>query len=296
MKVKVLGTGLSGLVGSRIVELLGPKFEFEDLALEKGHDITRLRTIEKKIASFPASFLIHLAAFTDVGAAWEENNNKTGRCYRINVEGTENIASLCAKYRKHLIHFSTDFVFGGESNEPYTEKDKPNPIDWYGKTKAWAEEKVKTSGCSYTIVRIAYPFRARYPAKTDLIRQLINGLRDKSLYPMFADKIITPTFVDDIAWGIGKILERGSEGIWHLTGSSFVSHYELAKLVVRTFSFDESLVKKGSLLEYQKSNPEARPYPRCLKIANQKAIRELGIEMKDINSALLSIKEQMKIK
>lgn len=295
MKTKILGTGFSGLVGSRIVELLKNKFEFEDLALNKGFDVTQKDTLEPKISSSSASILIHLAAFTDVGAAWKENGNKEGLCYKINVEGTRNIASLCAKYHKFLIHFSTDFVFDGEKDEPYFEDDKPNPIDWYGKTKYWAEQEVQNSGSKFCIVRIAYPFRANYPLKADLIRQLIEGLKSRTLYPMFVDKIITPTFIDDISTGLKKIVRTQPQGIYHLTGVSFISHYELAQKVAQTFGLDETLVKAGSLAEYRIAHPEARPYPRCLKIASVKAQKELGITMLTIDEALSEIKRQMGI-
>ncbi|MGI5826633.1 MAG: SDR family oxidoreductase [Patescibacteria group bacterium] len=286
MKTKILGTGLAGLVGSRIVELLGDGFDFENLSFDQGFDITKPETIESKIASSDASVLIHLAAFTDVGAAWKENGNKEGLCYQINVEGTKNIADLCAKHNKYLIHFSTDFVFDGEKEEPYTEEDLPNPIDWYGKTKYWAEEEVKNSGCKSCITRISFPFRANYSLKKDFIAKMIDGFKTGSLYPQFNDEIITPTFVDDIAWGIKEVLERKPEGIVHLTGPSFITPFELSKLVAQTFGLDGNLIKEGSLLEYLKNNPNSRPYPRCLKISNTKAREVLGIEMKTIVKAL----------
>jgi len=293
MRVKVLGTGLSGLVGSRIVELLKNEFEFDDLSFEKGFDITRPETIETKIALSDASSLLHLAAFTDVGGAWREKGDKKGNCYKINVFGTANIARLCKKYKKYLIHFSTDFVFDGEKDEPYLEEDKPNPIDWYGQTKLWSEEEVKNSGARFSIIRIAFPFRAGYVLKKDLVQKLIDGFKSGNLYPQFADEIITPTFVDDIALGVKTFLDKKPEGIFHLTGSSFVSPYELAKKVASVFGFDETLVKKGSLYEYLKNNPESRPYPKCLKISTQKIKKELNIETKKIDEAILILKSQM---
>lgn len=292
MKVKILGTGMSGLVGSRIVELLGENFEFENLALEQGYDITKPETLESKIALSEAQILLHLAAFTDVGAAWKENGDKNGLCYRINVEGTKNIAHLAAKYNKYLVHFSTDFVFDGEKDEPYTEEDQPNPIDWYGKTKFWAEQEVQNTGGKFCIARLAYPFRANYSQKADQIKQLVDGLKNKTLYPMFTDKIITPTFIDDIALAVEKIIKGQPEGILHLVGSSFVSHYELAKKVAQIFGLDESLIKEGNLVEYLKNNPNSRPYPRCLKISNYKAKELLEIEMKTIDEALKILKDQ----
>ena len=290
MKKKILGTGLIGLVGSRIVELLKDQFDFEDLAFEEGFDITKRETIEKKIADSSAETLIHLAAFTDVNAAWKEKGNKEGICYQVNVLGTKNIADLCQKYNKQLIHFSTDFVFGGKKEGFYTEEDIPDPIEWYGETKYLAEKEVKNSGCQYCIVRISFPFRSKFPAKPDLVRKIIDGLKNNTLYPQFSDQIITPTFIDDIAFGIGKIIEKKAEGIFHLTGSSFISPFELAQKIADTFGFDKNLVKESSLSEYLRINPHSRPYQKNLSLSNQKARLILGIEMRTLDQALSVIK------
>jgi len=295
MKKKILGTGLIGLVGSRIVELLKDQFDFEDLAFEEGFDITKRETIEKKIADSSAETLIHLAAFTDVNAAWKEKGNKEGICYQVNVLGTKNIADLCQKYNKQLIHFSTDFVFGGKKEGFYTEEDIPDPIEWYGETKYLAEEAVKKSGSKNTIVRIAFPFRSKFPAKPDLVRKIIDGLKNNTLYPQFSDQIITPTFIDDIALGIEKIIEKKAEGIFHLTGSSCLSPFELAQKIAEVFGFDQGLVKKGSLKEYMTKNPEVRPYQKTAGLSNQKAEKTLEIKMRTIDEALLEVKKQLNL-
>ena len=292
MKPKILTTGLSGLVGSRIFELLGNEFDFQDLTHEDGFDITKIETIEKEIALSPAKVLIHLAAFTDVNKAWEERGNRNGLGYQINVVGTKNIAKLCRKYDKFLIHFSTDFVFSGKKEGIYTEEDKPQPIEWYGKTKYWAEEEVKKSGCDYCILRIAYPFRAYYQPKVDLVRKMINGLKSKNLPPMFSDQIITPTFIDDIAFGLKIILEKRPSGVFHLVGSTSLSPYLLARKIAKIFNFPLRLVKKGSLKDYLENNPGVRPYQRNLALSNKK-IKNLGVKIKTIDEALLSLKRQL---
>jgi len=293
MRSKILGTGLTGLVGTRIIELLQKYFDFEDLPVEKGFNIVRSETIEKEVADSEAKVLIHLAAFTDVNAAWKERGNKEGLCYQVNVIGTRNIAKLCAKYKKFLIHFSTDFVFNGEKKEPYTEEDKPNPLEWYGQTKYWAEEEVKNSGCKFCILRIAFPFRAKFDFKSDLVRKIIIGFKSKTLTPMFFDQIITPTFIDDIANGAKVILQKKPMGIYHLVGSTFISPFDLAKKIAKIFNLGSTLVKKTSLSEYIRNNPNSRPYQKMLALSNRKAEEKLSIEMRTIDEALLELKQQI---
>jgi len=292
MNNQILGTGLSGLVGSRIVELLKERFEFEDLPFEQGFDITKKETIEEKIASSSAETLIHLAAFTDVNAAWKEKENKSGLCYRINVLGTKNVAELCQKYHKFLIHFSTDFVFDGEKEGSYVENDIPHPLEWYGETKYLAEKEVQGSGCKYCIVRISFPFRAEFSNKPDIIKKIIEGLKNNTLNPLFSDQIITPTFIDDIAYGVEKIIEKQMEGIFHLVGSTPLSPFKLAGKIAESFGFDKTLVKEGSLTEFLKNNPSSRPYQKNLSLSNKKAGEILGITMKTIDEAIAEIKAQ----
>lgn len=293
-RIKVIGTGLSGLIGSRIVELLNDEFDFVDFSRNTGIDILNFRRLKEAFEKHQrAEAVLHLAAFTDTNAAWEQRGDKGGECYRVNVEGTKNIVDLCFEHKKYLIYFSTDFVFNGKKDGPYTEEDVPDPIEWYGYTKYLGEVLVEKSGLSAAIVRIAFPFRAKFESKKDVVRKIIERLRKKSLYPMFADQITTPTFIDDIALGIKYFIRQKPEGIFHLVASSYQSPYEMALSIAGVFGFDKGLVKKGSLQEYQKTLPVgSRPWQRNLALSNRK-IKGLGIEMSSLKEALLEVKKQM---
>ncbi len=291
MKPKIIGTGLSGLVGSRIVELLSEKYDFSDLSLESGTDITNFAEVKGKIKKSKAEVALHLAAFTDVDRAWEQRNDKKGNCYQVNVIGTSNIAQICARYQKYLIHISTDFVFDGQKDGPYTEKDKSNPIEWYGQTKHWAEEEVKKSGPKFSIARIAFPFRAKFEPKKDIVRTIIQKLKENTLPPMFVDQKITPTFIDDIAHALAIIIQKKPTGIFHLVGSTILSPYELACQIADVFGFRKK-IQKGSLKKFLKTSPRPRGFN--MGLSNQKVKKEFGIKMKTVKEALQLIKEQRK--
>lgn len=110
--MKILGTGLNGLVGSRIVELLKDKYEFENLSLSTGVDITDRNIVLEKIKSSDAEVVLHLAAKTDVdGCELDKPLGEKGEAWKINVKGTQNIADGCLKFNKKLIYISTDFAF-----------------------------------------------------------------------------------------------------------------------------------------------------------------------------------------
>jgi dTDP-4-dehydrorhamnose reductase len=287
----VIGTGLSGLVGSRFVELKKKKYQFENLDLTTGVDITNKSSIEKALSESEGEVVVHFAAFTNVSAAHEQTDDLSASCYQVNVIGTKNIAEACKKYDKYLIHISTDFIFDGTKEEAYTEADQPNPIEWYGKTKFLAEKEVVSSGCNYSILRLAYPYTSHHPERVDMIRNIINKLKEGTMYPPFTDHFITPTLIDDIANVIDLVIERKPDNqTFHLVGSSSHSDYEVTKLIQEVFNLPGE-IKAGSLTEYLKSNP--RPYQKNMKISNQKLISEFNYTPKTLKEGLQVIKQQM---
>ena len=292
---KIIGTGLSGLVGSRIVELLKDKYEFIDFSLDSGVNVLDKENLAIAFEkNKDAVAVLHLAAFTDTNAAWEQRGDKTGICYQLNVEGTRNILELAKKYNQYLIYISTDFVFDGTKTTSYTETDIPAPIEWYGETKYLGEKVITDSGYSnYNISRITYPYRANFENKVDIIRKVLTKLKNSEEVKMFSDQICTYTFIDDIATSLEYFLENKNTGIYHLVGSSSHSPYEMAKLVASTFGFDQNLVKPSSLEDYIKSQPEgSRPWQKTLVTSNQKAT-SIGLSFKTLEEGLEEIKKQI---
>lgn len=287
---KILATGAVGLVGSRFLEMYKDKYEVANIDILSGVDITDKSSVEKFVTDHPADILIHLAAFTDTNKSWEEKGNTDGICYKVNVVGTKNLAEVCKDHGIHLIHISTDFVFDGTKDGAYVEDDATAPLEWYGETKAIAEEVVKDSGVSYTIVRIAYPYRANFDNKPDLVKKIRAGLESGKLYPQFSDTIITPTLIDDIARAFDKIIELKPQGVYHVTGSTSLSPYELAQKVAVAYGFSKEVVKEGSLVEYLKS--ASRPFAAKVAMDNSKAAKDLGLTFASIDEGLAEIKKQ----
>ena len=297
MKQKIIGTGLSGLVGSRIVELLKDKFEFVDFSLDSGVnvlDIASLTTAFEK--NTDAVAVLHLAAFTDTNAAWEQKGNTSGICYQLNVEGTRNILNLAQKYNQQFIYISTDFIFDGNKTTPYTETDIPSPIEWYGETKYLGEKVVLDSGYqNYNISRITYPYRAKFDTKVDIVRKVLTKLQNGESVKMFSDQICTYTFIDDIAKALEYFIDNKTTGTYHLVGSSSHSPYEMCLEVAKAFNLDQSLISASSLEDFIKSQPEgSRPWQKTLITSNQKAVN-LGLKFKTLTEGLEEVKRQLSL-
>ncbi len=294
MKEKILGTGLSGLVGSRVVEL-NPDLNFIDASLESGINILDKKQLEQFFKDNPQAFaLIHFAAFTDTNAAWNQKGDKDGLCYQLNVNGTQNIVDLCKKYDKYLIYISTDFVFDGTKKTKYTEEDFPHPIDWYGQTKYLAEKLILDSSLPASIVRIAFPYRSSSNSKVDFVRKIINKLQNNETVTMFNDQKTTPTFIDDIGLGLRFFIDKKPKGLYHLVGPISQSPYDTAKNIAQVFDLNADLIKISSLEDYLRT-PSARPYAKNLSLSNQKFTSESGFSLRDPISGFEELKRQLSL-
>lgn len=134
--VTILVTGSDGQLGSELRELakefVGYEFIFTDTA---ELDITSAGDVSKSITAINPSWIVNCAGYTAVDAA-EEN---PASAYAVNATGTANIAAAIRNTACRLIHISTDYVFSGSANIPYTETDEPSPVSIYGKSKLEGE-------------------------------------------------------------------------------------------------------------------------------------------------------------
>ncbi len=288
-KPRIFCIGGTGLVGSRIIELLKDSYEIINLSRETGVDIRNPQTLEQLKNDTSDAFVILLAAKTDVDSCENDKTlGKEGETWKINVEGTQNIINACKNGNKKLIYISTDFVFGG--NDPvsggFTEEDIPSPVNWYGVTKYEGEKLVANSGLPYIFARIAYPYRETFPQKKDFVRAIREKLQSGLSVSAITDHIMTPTFIDDIAHALDKLIANSQSGIYHVVGSQFVSPYEAAGLIAHAFGLNSSLISKTTKEEFFK-NKAPRPFNLSLK--NDK-IQRLGVKMKSFEEGLFSLK------
>lgn len=284
----VIGTGLSGLVGSKVVSVLSD-LHFENIDLNHPThptDITNLDQVLRAVEASPASTLLHFAAYTDVSKAWEQRDDKNGIAYQVNVIGTQNMAEAAKKTGKHLIHILTAYVFDGEKKDMYTEDDPVHPIEWYGQTKAWAEEAVIDSGASWTILRIDQPFRSDSFPKTDVIHRIISGIQQGTLPPQFHNHWIGPTFIDDFAQVIRWAISTKTEGVFHASSGEQWTDYDLAQTVRELLNLSGE-VKQGNLDDYLAKT--ARPYQRNTAMSTEKLRRLLDKPQVTIREAIRQV-------
>jgi dTDP-4-dehydrorhamnose reductase len=288
--MKILGTGLTGLIGSRITELLSPAYSFENVSRSTGVDITNRDQVKRAIFNSECDVVLHLAAFTNVREAeLEKDKGEASEAWKINVAGTENIVAACNESGKKLIYASTDLVFDGEDtpDDGYNEDDKENPLNWYAKTKYEGELRVRGADSPWIVIRPAYPFRATYE-KNDFVRLFIQKLDKNESLTLLTDRIITPTFIDDLAPAIDLLLSKEATGIYHTVGSTILSIYDAAEEIADIFGFDKKLLLKTTRKEFLVNRPP-EPFNSAL---NNAKIRKLGATMHTFSEGVQLVKSQ----
>ena len=286
--MKILVTGLTGLVGSRVAELLSTRHEFNNISRSTGVDIENKKSVLSVISASDAQVVLHLAAKTNVdGCETDKSLGQNGEAWKINVEGTRNIAGACSQTNKKLIYISTDFVFDG-TKETYSEEDIPNPVNWYAKTKYEGEKIVQDLKTPWIIARIAYPYRANF-VRPDFFRAILNRLKNNEPVSAVTDHVFTPTFIDDIAFALDILIKSNSQGIFHVVGSQNLTPFAAANLIAGEFVLDKSKISKTTRSDFF-SNRATRPFQLSLK--NDK-ITKLGIRMRTFDGGLREIKTQI---
>lgn len=292
--MNIIGTGLSGLVGSRVVELL-TTHTFTNLSLEHGIDITDTASVSSYIHSATdAMWVLHLAAYTNVQQAEKERAlGENSVAWRVNVDATQNIVDVCKATGKRLLYIDTDYAFDG-TKDTYTEDDIPHPLSWYAYTKSEGAKRVLTLKEGSAIVRISNPYRSMVglsngkQGKKDFVHKMLECLSANQEIVAPSDQIFVPTFVDDIAYALETLMMQEASGIFHVVGSQALSPFDAARSLARLYGFDESLVRSTSFESYFKGRA---PTPKKAVLCIDK-VRALGIKMKGFEDGIAEMKHQ----
>ncbi|MDP1710235.1 MAG: sugar nucleotide-binding protein [bacterium] len=262
--------GGAGFVGSTLVNDLGwPAPTHRTL------DITDLASIKSHIKS--GMVVVNCAGFTNVKAATIDPN---GPAWKLNVEGTRNLAQVCKEVGAYLIHLSTDGVFPTTDNSkgPHTEVEKinddPNFVSAYGYTKLRGEKEVIESGAKAAVLRIAYPFGNTECPDKDYIIKIIKSI--KLGYGLFSDQQFTPTYITSLPKVIEMLSNIQLMGVFHWVCKGLTTPYEIGIYVNKKLGLGLE-VREGSLAEFEKIKGK-QPYAKFGGLSTKLTERELGLK------------------
>jgi dTDP-4-dehydrorhamnose reductase len=280
---EVLVTGGSGLVGSRFIELYKGKYKFITPDLP-GFDMTDKSQVASLFDKLNPEIIINFAAHTNLSEAENQRDDKSGLCWRINVEGVKNLIDK-VPVDCLFVQISTDNVFPGSDEYPgpypenaETERDSAK-LTWYGFTKEQAERIVMArKGSKATILRLIYPFSAKYELKMDFLRKPLSLFDEGKLYPMFNDQQVSVVLVDKVAEALAKIIDGEKRGIFHASSENTGTPFEIATYVIEKSRGVKDAVKPSSLDEFLKTADNPVRYPKYGGLKVEKTQKELGIK------------------
>lgn len=223
--LNILITGANGQLGNEMRKLgtaSADNYIYTDVA---ELDITDADAVDRFIVMNDINVIVNCAAYTNVEKA--EDDEATAN--KINHLATKNLAQTAKKYGATLIHVSTDYVFDGSKNTPYTENEQTSPLGVYGRTKLAGETAIKDSGCKYIIIRTAWLYSE---FGNNFVKTMLRLTRERESINVVADQIGSPTYAGDLGSAIFNIIEHrkfeGNEGTYHFTNEGVCSWYDLA--------------------------------------------------------------------
>lgn len=245
--MKVLITGGSGLLGSKLAEVLirsnyhvytGFLKHIPTLGEKVRVDITDNDSVDQVFDKIRPDVVVHAAALTNVDKCELDQE----LAYRTNVLGTRNIVRNSKKYSAFLVYVSTDYVFDGKKGL-YSEGDEPNPINYYGYTKLLGEQEVKENLDEFCIVRPSVIFGAiTATGKTNFVLWVIDRLSKHEKIKIVTDQWVSPTLNTNLAYMINEIIERKLSGLLHLSGATRINRFDFVKLIAKIFDLNDTLI------------------------------------------------------
>lgn len=202
-------------------------------------DITDSEAVLSVVEQIRPDAVVHCAAWTAVDAAEDEANKPL--VYKINVEGSRNIAEAAKTVDAKMIYLSTDYVFDGQGNRPWKPDDKNYaPLNYYGQTKLDGELAVDSILEKFFIVRIAWVFGLN---GRNFVKTMVNVGRSHDTVRVVDDQIGTPTYTYDLARLLVDMVETDKYGYYHATNEGgYISWYDFACEIYRQAGIKSKVV------------------------------------------------------
>ncbi|MFV1950725.1 MAG: dTDP-4-dehydrorhamnose reductase [Nitrospinota bacterium] len=260
--MKVVVTGARGMLGGEVIDILTPIVTC--IGVERDDfDITEKDQTIKGVAELNPDIVVHTAAYTNVDNC--EGNKELA--YRVNGEGTRNIAMACSRIDARMIYISTDYLFDGTKGTAYHEDDQPNPINIYGDSKLRGEREIQEILSDYLIIRTSWLFG---PKGKNFVDTILRITRDKKELKIVNDQVGSPTLTIDLAKAISRLIDLKARGVINVANSGSCSWYDFADKIIELSGINGVILTPVS--SRQSDRPARRPYYSVLDCSR---LREL---------------------
>jgi len=267
-------TGANGLLGSVVVQTLREQghevvggYHSEEPAFDcplHQVDITETERVVALLEEYDVDVVINCAAYTDVDGC--EANPELATA--VNGTAPGDLAAVCREREITFVHYSTDYVFDGETDSFYEEGDETAPIQEYGRSKLDGEHAVREVNAGALILRLSFVYGARGDTG-DLVgfpQWVASTLAVGDTVPLFTDQMMTPSRAGNVATTTLELLEAGASGTYHVASRSAVTPYEFGEEICEVVGGDSALTESSVMADLDR--PAARPRRSCLDVSS----------------------------
>jgi dTDP-4-dehydrorhamnose reductase len=290
---KILVIGKNGQLGKSIHRLVVNTRQADDFIFvdREGMDLSKNESITNYFNGKKFDIIINCAAYTAVDKAEEE----VELANQINHLAVRQLAQIAKKQRAKLIHISTDYVFDGESDKPYTETDAVNPVNVYGKTKLAGEKEVqKVMPTNAIIIRTSWVY-SEYG--NNFVKTMLRLGKERNELNVVSDQIGSPTYAIDLASAILEIIKKKefresdqATKIYHYSNEGEISWHEFTKEIFKIANID---CKVSPIITQQYPTPAKRP--RNTLMNKEKIVRTFSMDTsswkESLNTYMATLKE-----
>lgn len=297
--MKILITGSNGLLGQKLIDLYKNNADNALIATARGEDryadkngyvyesldVTNKHEVNQIIAKHRPDVVINTAAMTNVDAC---ESDKKG-CDKLNIDAVTYLVNACNQYNIHLIQVSTDFIFDG-THGPLLETEKPNPLSYYGLSKQKGEEVVINQAKSWAILRTVLVYGiVSDMSRSNIVLWAKGALESGKSINVVSDQFRTPTLAEDLAMGCKLAADKKAQGIYNISGSDFMSVFDLVYRVADFWQLDKSLLN----ISTSEGIKQPAKRPPITGFILDKARKELGYNPHTFEQGLAILKQQL---
>ena len=266
-------------MGTDLLEVLSKEHDVVGLN-HTDIEITDIDSVKNALSTIKPAIVLNTAAYHIV----PEAEKFPAKAFQINGIGTMNLAKVCQDLDTRLVHYSTDYVFDGKKQKPYTEDDCPNPLSVYANTKL-SGEYFALNYCDRSYVIRVSGIYGKIPCRAkggNFITTMIKLANEKPEVRVVNDEILTPTPTYHIAKNTAALIGKDAFGLYHMSCEGEVSWYEFAKVIWETLQLKTPLYPAS-----------VKDFPLVVKrpfysVLENKNLNKLGInEMPEWKEALI---------
>ena len=275
MKAAIIGA--NGQLGSDLCRVLAAQGISVIPLLHRDLDVSDAAQVDRILESSRPDVMISTAAFHKV----DQCENEPAQSFAVNAIGPRNLARACRRLDALLVHFSTDYVFDGKQQRPYTESDLPGPLNVYAVSKLAGECMVPFNCRRYFVIRTCglYGIAGSAGKGGNFVESMLKQAAERAPIRVVHDQVLTPTFTGDLAEVVSQIIRpdaygrSDAYGLYHITAEGQCSWYEFARKI---FELEKLAVDLQPISTAELYSPVQRP---AYSVLSKQKLNRLGLTM-----------------